>query len=100
MKAISKQIIFTFFQDVSNRAFENSTDWGFVIRNPTEDVKIARWGKALSVGNLVTKVKEGDYILIEPLMWTPHYEYEGNRYWNTSEDKVVAVHKLEPKGIV
>lgn len=98
LKAVKDRIIFQFLEDTNNGAFVNKLDWGFEIKDPKEDLKVARWGSVKFIGKDVNTVKPDDYILIEPLMWTLHMEVEGQKYWTTSEEKVMLLSKESPKG--
>lgn len=98
LKAIKDRIIFQFLEDTSSGSFANTTDWGFVIKDAKEDMKVARWARVNVVGKDVKDVTPEDYILIEPLMWTLHIEVGGQRYWTTNESKVMLLSKERPKG--
>lgn len=100
MKPTRQNIEFEFLEDIADGGFKNNTDWGFEIRDRVEDVKIPRWGKVRGVGAEVTGVEIGDYILIEPLMWTESLTYKGDKYRFTNEEKVLAKSKSKPIGIV
>lgn len=89
MNAIGKSILFKFVQNVDSTNFENKLDWGFVIKAPTEDSSQPRWGVIQSLGSECTDLSVGDYILIEPLMWTNFVEHDGSKYWRTTADKII-----------
>lgn len=98
-KAASNSIIFKFVQDTDNHSFENKTDWGLVLKAPTQDAGQPRWGKVVTVGPNVESVSTDDYVLVEPLMWTNFFEIEGSKYWRTNEEKVMLISKTEPTGL-
>lgn len=100
LRCPKQRILFQFAEATASGAFKNKTDWGFEIRNPVEDVKVPRWALVKVVGKDVTLVKPGQYILIEPMMWTLSFTYEGEKYWATAQHKLIAVSDEEPKGIV
>lgn len=89
MKAIGDSILFKFVQNVDTSNFENKLDWGLVIKAPTEDSAQPRWAIVESIGDDVNGLSIGDYILIEPLMWTNFVEHSGSKYWRTTSDKVI-----------
>lgn len=92
LKPIHNDILFVFADKVNSNSFVNTTSWGLEIINPVEDIKHTRWGKVTHIGPDITiDVKIGDYILIEPLMWTNRFEFEGNTFWKTNDYKVLAV---------
>lgn len=93
LRALNKQIIFTFLQDTSGNYFHETTKTGLVLlENKDKQLKPARWGKVERIGKDVSsEIKIGDFILIEPLMWTTHLAFEGEKFWVTSEDKVMCV---------
>jgi hypothetical protein len=101
LRILGHKILFQFVQKVTGGTFESKTDWNFQIKSNNDDPKFARWAKAVNVGPEVTDVQEGDYILIEPLMWTTHMELDNaEKVWGTNRDKVIAVSKKEPTGLI
>lgn len=88
LKALNYSIIFQFLEQTDN-ALSNKTDWGFEIKDGKKDLQVPRWGKVISTGKDVKIVKETDYILIEPLMWTLQIEVDKEKYWSTNETKVI-----------
>jgi co-chaperonin GroES (HSP10) len=53
--------------------------------------KTPRWARVTAVGPDVDGVVEGDFILIEPLQWTRHEVFEGEKVWKTDDSKILAV---------
>lgn len=100
LRCPKSRILFQFYQDVSRGSFDNTTAWGFEIKKPTEDILTPRWAMVKVIGKNVKHVKPGQYILIEPSMWTLGFTYEGEKYWATAEEKLIAVSDEAPKGIV
>lgn len=100
IKCQKNRILFKFLQETASGAFTNTTDWGFQIRNPVEDVKTPRWAKVFVVGKDVKHVRPGQYILIENLMWSLAFVHSGEKLWATDESKVILVSDDEPKGIL
>ena len=49
---------------------------------------VPRWAKAIAVGPKVNEVTVGMFIMIEPLQWTTHEVFEGEKVWKTTESKV------------
>lgn len=99
LRCPKSRIIFQFVQGVTSGSFNNKTDWGFEIKKPTEDVQRPRWAKVMVVGKDVKSVKPGNFILVEPLMWTLSFTHNGDKYWATAEEKLIAMSEEEPKGI-
>lgn len=97
IKVLADGIIFKFVEDISNKAFQNKTDWGFIVKDRENDVKHPRWGQALVVGPTTKHVKVGDYILIENLQWTNGLTYMEEKFWKTNESKVIMVSEEAPK---
>lgn len=103
IRPLRDKIIFRFEDEVVVRnsdgvrrtQFAETTDWGFVIADYTKDaIDASRWGIVEAVGNEVSdNVKIGDKILIEPLKWTTHFEIDDNKYWQTTEEHVLAIYK-------
>jgi len=93
-------IIFKFIENLSNKSFDNKTQWGFVVKDKTDDFKRPRWAVAMRLGPKVRHVKVGDYILIENLQWTTGLDYKDDKFWKTNESRVMMVSDKEPTGIV
>lgn len=98
LRCIKNRIIFKFNDEVGSGSFDNKTDWGFEIKNPVKDVDVPRWAEVLAIGKDVKAVKPGNYILIEPLMWSLSFTHEGEKYWVTDETKLIAMSEVAPKG--
>ena len=94
------RILFQFIDGVRSGSFNNTTEWGFEIKKPTEDVKVPRWAEVKVIGKDVKAVKPGDFILIEPMMWTISFTHENEKYWATAEHKLIAVSDERPTGII
>ena len=90
-------IISNFVENIINKAFENKTEWGFVVNDRTNDPKQPRWGKILVVGPKVQHVKVGDYVLIENLQWTSALHYKEEKFWKTNESRVMLVSEELPQ---
>lgn len=63
---------------------------GIIIPTLDSSQKLPRWGRVLAVGPEATVV-EGEYILIEALMWTYGTEVDGVKMWKTDDSKVLMV---------
>jgi hypothetical protein len=98
VKVLDDGILFKFIEDISNKSFDNKTEWGFVIKNKSEDLKTPRWAQALVIGPKVKYVEINDWILIENLQWTQALQYKDETFWKTSEQKVMIVSKERPTG--
>lgn len=97
LRPILNHIIFQFEDELvtakGRKQFASQTDWGFkVIADFDNDVKSPRWVRVVSVGPKVSgEITEGSRILVEALQWTEGAKFEGQEYWMTNEDKVLAV---------
>ena len=100
LKILGNKILFKFVQEVIDGKFKANTNWGFELKTHSEDAKFARWGHVLNLGEEVKDIAIGDYILIEPLMWTPHMELDNSKVWGTNRDKIIAVSKHKPEGLI
>jgi hypothetical protein len=94
---VKDSILFKFVEDTGKGFFKNKTSWGFEVVKKQDDTKYARWGEVLAVGKKVKNVQVGQYILIEPLMWTLGVEHNGQKFWATNEEKVMLVSKEIPE---
>jgi hypothetical protein len=98
LRCPKNRIIFQFVEDTRSGTFNNTTTWGFEIKKATDDVKTPRWAEVKVTGKDVKAVKPGQYILVEPMMWTLSFLYDGNKYWATAEDKLIAMSDERPSG--
>ena len=93
-------ILFVFTDDFKGGLFQEKTDWGFEVKgghqNTTQE---GRWGKVLAIGPDVSEddIQKGDFIFVEPLMWTKGIEHDGVQVWKTDSDKVMLVSEEYPK---
>jgi hypothetical protein len=93
-------ILFKFIETLSNKSFDNTTDWGFVVKDKTDDFKRPRWAVAEVLGPTVKHVQVGDYILIENLQWTNGLDYLGDKFWKTNESRVMMITQEKPTDLV
>lgn len=100
LKAIHEHIIFQFIgveivrkSNMQNRTqFQETTDWGFQISSFDESLNIPRWAEVLAVGPEVSdEIKPGMVVLIDALKWTPGLEVDGETYWRTDEEHILAI---------
>lgn len=92
-------ILFIFNEDFSRGFFQEKTDWGFEIRGGHKNSsQEGRWGKVVALGPEVTEEDMciGDYIYIEPLMWTKGIKHDGIDIWKTDSNKVLLVSQEKP----
>lgn len=100
IKTLAHNIIFEFLDEANNKGFTNTTSWNFVVKTHKDNAQNPRWGKVISTGPTVPDhIAVGDYILIEPLMWTHGFLIDGKKYWSTNLSKVIGSLKEEPTGI-
>lgn len=75
--------------------FKDKTDWGFelgTMDSYDRSSKAPRWGRIIAVGHEVCdEIQPGMRVLIEALMWTNAVEFEGDVYWRTDSDQVLAI---------
>lgn len=89
IKVIDDGILFKFVENIAHKTFENKTASGLIIKDRDNDVKHPRWVKILVIGPKVTKLKVGDYALVDSLMWTNALEYGGDKFWKTNERMIL-----------
>lgn len=90
------RILFRFLDETGRGSFDNKTSWGFEIKKPTEDITTHRWVEVLVVGKDVRYVKPGQFALVEAMMWTNSFDYENEKFWATSEEKVIGTSDTRP----
>ena len=95
VKPLGNNIIFQFLDETTGEkgAFiDRRLPSGIFIPQTVNRQKIARWGKVLATGPKVDGVQEGDYILIEALMWMEGVKLnETEKVWKTDDSKILAV---------
>ena len=86
---------------------EEETKWGFTVEANTDgqgaghgafdrSIKLASWGEVMVIGNEVEEIEVGDFVCIEPQMWTNTFDLNGVGCRKTDESKILAVSKEEP----
>ena len=92
IKPLGECFVFQFTDDAAEGSFITNTRSGFIMTNQNKfDNGQARWGKVCRVGKDVTMFTEGQYVLIEPLMWTIAMTVDDVKYWKSEQLKVMAV---------
>lgn len=93
LRPLGNTILFQFLDETRGPqgSFTERTRSGLIIPTLQRTQRGERWGKVVAVAPGVPNVNEGDYILIEPLMWTRNAELDGVKYWKTNADKVMIV---------
>lgn len=92
IKPLGESFIFEFTDDSASGSFITNTKSGIIMTNQdTSTQSIPRWGQVLAVGKDVTMFAPGDYVLIEPLMWTTYVKLHDRKYWKSDQSKVYAV---------
>jgi co-chaperonin GroES (HSP10) len=101
LKAIGNKIIFQFCQETYGGQFHSTTRHGIVImENADKQLASARWAKVVKTGPRVTDdIKVGDYVLIESLQWTTHQVWNKEKFWMTTDEKILAVSDVKPDSI-
>jgi co-chaperonin GroES (HSP10) len=97
LQPLGKNIIFAFVEDTSQGRFVPKSGGKIVIAGQNIDQnRDPKWGKVILVGPDVKQedVKVGQYILVEPLMWSPGFEHEGVKLWKTDSTKVMATSEV------
>jgi co-chaperonin GroES (HSP10) len=93
LRPLGNTILFTFLDATSGSAgkFTERTRGGLIIPQLQSTQKGERWGKVTHIGPDVEGIAVGEFILIEPMMWTTHEVFEGEKVWKTNDTKVMAV---------
>lgn len=85
-------VIIQFVDDTTSTRFVNSTQSGILITEQNqEQANLPRWGKVTHVGAEAEGVEPGNYVLVEPGMWTRGFFVGGQRFWKTNYEKLMAV---------
>lgn len=74
----------------SGKGFTQTTDWGFDIEGDHTNSTEPRWAKVIAKGpDAAEEIVNGQYVLIEPLMWTPGFKHDDVNIWKTDSSKVL-----------
>jgi hypothetical protein len=83
---------------ISARGFKEKTEWGFVFTSSKESASAPRWVKVLGVGpDVVSGIFVGRRVLVENLKWTDGVEFEGQKYWKTTDEFILCVDSTEDR---
>lgn len=90
---IRSNILFCFLNQTNSGSgtFTDSTKSGVLVSTILDSQAAGRWAKALLVGPECVGIKVGQYIFIQPLMWTTGFDFDGIKIWKTDESKILAV---------
>lgn len=90
---LGSTVLFKFLDETrgAQGSFSERTRSGLIIPTLQQTQKGERWGQVVAAGPEAADVAVGDYILIEPLMWTRNAELDGEKFWKTNTDKIMAV---------
>lgn len=93
LRPLSHTVLFQFLDTTSGQEgrFSERTRSGLIIPTLQQTQKGERWGRVVAVGPDVEGISAGDFVLIEPLMWNVHGKFEGEKFWKTNADKILAV---------
>jgi co-chaperonin GroES (HSP10) len=97
-RAIHKDVIFKFPYDtvrmkeqIDRIQFMEKTDWGFTYTSFADSLNQPRYGIVVAVGpEVCDEIKIGQKILIEALKWTNAFVINGEKYWKTTQDFILA----------
>jgi co-chaperonin GroES (HSP10) len=95
LNPLGNTVLFSFLDDTGGQAgtFTERTRTGLIIPKLQSTQKGERWATVTAVGPDVVGLSPGDFILIEPLMWTRHVVFEGEKVWKTNTDKIIMATK-------
>lgn len=90
---LNDSIIIEFLDEIRDGAFVPQTKSGIILTNKNTDDsgQSPRWCRTIAVGPDVKDVKEGDYVLVAPLRWTPSFKFGDDRYSKTIEDEILLI---------
>jgi co-chaperonin GroES (HSP10) len=93
LQPIGITILFQFLDETNGAhgSFSERTRSGLIIPTLSTTQKGERWGKVIAVGPKVEGILPGDFVMVEPLMWTRRVELDGENIWKTNTDKIMMV---------
>jgi hypothetical protein len=112
LRCLHDGILFAFLQSTNAKGyFVEKTNWGFELAAPTDaqragnnvfnrTLQEGRWARVLTIGPECKTVEVGDYICVEPMMWTNSFTHDSVRIYKTDESKVMLISKEKPDTLV
>lgn len=93
--ATSDNIVVRFMDNVTACGLfnENNSSNSLIYIPPTpgESANKDRWAIVISVGPTVDCCEVGSQVLIKQGMWTPGFKVDGNKFWKTEQQFVIAI---------
>lgn len=108
LRALHNGLIVRPLEKTNSKGYvEESTSWGFEIQADKNGqgqgngafertISRAHWAEVLVIGDECEEIEVGDFVCIEPQMWTNTFELDGITARKTDESKIIAVQKEEP----
>ena len=112
LRCLRNGILFAFIQNETGHGlFEEKTNWGFTMtpgsylhgkdkENFDRALQVGRWAKVLTIGPECEEVEVGDYVCIEPTMYTNAFMHDGIKIRKSDESKVMLISKEKPNVFV
>ncbi len=112
LRCLRNGFLFAFLQnETAHGLFEEKTAWGFTMTpgsylrgkdNPryNDAMQKARWAKVLTIGPECEEVEVGDYVCVEPTMYTNAFVHDGIKIRKSDESKVMLISKEKPNVFV
>lgn len=108
LRCLHNGFLFVWLQQrTSGGFFVEETKWGFHFAESNDanragynslhrTLNQGYWGKVLTIGPECKEVKIGDYVIIEPMMHTNAFEYDGIKIYKSDESKILLISEEKP----
>lgn len=108
LRCLHNGFLFAWLQlRTSEGYFVEQTKWGFSFAEVKDGNRAGynslqrtlhegHWGKVLTIGPECKEVKIGDYVMIEPMMHSNAFDYDGVKIFKSDESKVLLISKEKP----
>ncbi len=108
MRALHNGLLVRPLQETNSKGYvEEQTAWGFKVHACKDgqgaghtafdrSLKRGAWAEVIVTGNECEEIEVGDFICVEPQMWTNTFDLNGVMVRKTDETKVLAITKEEP----
>jgi len=93
LRPLGNAVLFQFLDDTGGEKgqFVERTRSGIILPTMKSEQKRERWARVVAAGPEALNISTGNFIMIEPLMWTSNEVFDGQKIWKTDSTKILMV---------